>query len=265
MYEAEEERLVSLKPIPHTELWHPDDDEAIQISPFELPEEIKQGAKTIQTLPTLDAKTANDKEIRALFVITDIRSGVVHRAAFQSLYRGNLLTKRKSFFLSGDMLDVQTSPALTLPSQISALYMYDGRVGKLIFPQWRMISRFMDVADYYKQATNDEVKQVMEHQLFTDADVEAVLKFAGSRLRRRFALLKEDAVLDKLTADEIVNAGAQYQLVLEKKHVGGKDRIVFPKVKDNVEDLVKLLSEEFFEGCLTKQKYVTNSKRPKKK
>ena len=92
------------------------------------------------------------------------------------------------------------------------------------------------------------------------------MQFADAHMRKQFSAVVELGVLDKASPKDIVNAANEFlDVPLDVIKKGGKERIGFPKEKRDQKGLLALLTEGFYKGPLTGEKYQSNSHRPLEK
>ena len=131
------------------------------------------------------------------------------------------------------------------------------RRAKLLFHNFRTVNTFLPLADFYKEASDKEIKEVLNHRLLAPENREAAVLRANQWSRKRFAMLKDSGVLDNYSAQEIKSRSNGYDVSITIV----SDEIVFPTDKSESKKLLQFLNEERFRGAITDTLYETNSKR----
>ena len=104
----------------------------------------------------------------------------------------------------------------------------------------------------------------MEHKIFHVANSEQVIQFADTHMRKQFAAIAELGVLEKATPKSVSDAAKNFDIPLTVSKHNGKLQIDFPDDKRDQKQLLSLLSEGYYMGPLTGNKYQSNSHRPLK-
>ena len=140
-------------------------------------------------------------------------------------------------------------------TKLSAVYLPDDR--KLLFRSFRNIKTFLPLSDFYEEASETDILEVLNHRLFECQDKNKLVNNSTQWIRKRFAMLKETKILNRLSITQIETRSENFDINIEIED----DKIVFPT--DNVEakKLLQLLNEEIFRGALTDDIYETNSKK----
>jgi hypothetical protein len=128
---------------------------------------------------------------------------------------------------------------------------------KLLFHNFRTVNTFLPLADFYEEASEEEIRKVLAHKLLAAEDADALATDTNLWFRKRFALLKDSAVLDKYSAKQIQARSKGYDVDVRIS----KGRIVFPAARGPAKKLLQFLNEELFRGAITETLYETNSKR----
>ena len=174
---------------------------------------------------------------------------------FQNFSRSHVIRPGRFLFLQGDTYESTQRPGLTLDSKCSAVYL---RIeNKLLFYSFRTVNTFLPLADFYKEASEQEIREVLDHDLLAPEDAGALAADANQWFRKRFAMLRDSGILDRYTAQQIADHSNGYEVNI---HLDG-DQIVFPVDRTQAKRLLQFLNEELFRGAITETLYETNSKR----
>lgn len=147
------------------------------------------------------------------------------------------------------------NPGLTLDGKLSAVYQPAKR--KLLFHNFRNVNAFLPLFDIYREATENEIKEVLSHSLFAPQDPDALAKDPNQWFRTRFAMLKDSSILEQYSANEIRDSSNGYDVEVQVEN----DQIIFPADRSAARKLLQFLNEERFRGPITDTLYETNSKR----
>ncbi len=145
----------------------------------------------------------------------------------------------------------------TFASYLSAVYQRSER--KLLFRSFYNVDRFLPLSEYFRPASEEEIREILSHELFAPENLEVSVTNPSRSFRNKFALLKRSGVLDRFKAPEIEArskvVGVPIQLSDDDK------KIVFPSKKSDALELLGFLNDDFVHGVLTGIPYITNSKR----
>ena len=174
---------------------------------------------------------------------------------FQNFTPSQIIRSNRLMFIRGDQYEELDKPAISLSTRLSAVYIPDDR--KLLFRSFRNIKTFLPLSDFYDEASEEDILEVLNHRLFECQDKKTLVDNSTQWIRKRFAMLKETKILDRLSITQIGARSENFDINIKVKD----DKIVFPT--DNVEakKLLQLLNEEIFRGALTDDLYETNSKK----
>jgi hypothetical protein len=125
----------------------------------------------------------------------------------------------------------------------------------------RAANAIFNLADFYKEATEEDIKAILAHEKLAPVSVDALAKGASQWFCKRFALLKDSEILDQYTVTQIIQHSNGYDLDIQIDLTSGQERIVFPADKAPAKKLLQFLNEELFRGSITERLFETNSKR----
>ena len=104
-----------------------------------------------------------------------------------------------------------------------------------------------------------DIRALLNHNLFICEDEKKILKNANQYMRRRFAILKDSDILERLSAEYVQEKVAEHKLPIPIQVRCGK--LVFPTENNDAKVVLQFLNEEIYQGALTGEYYETNSKR----
>jgi len=235
--------------------YQPEAHERFCLDYYELPAFLVN--ETSQTVATLEAISTDDE-------LLDKTKGIVGFAQdgngrdlvlFQNFNRAHVIRPGRFLFLQSDTYETADRPGLTLDGKLGAVYFPADR--KLLFHSFRMVNTFLPLADFNEEASEQDIRNVLNHGLLAPEDADALAIGANQWFRKRFAMLGNSGILDQYTATEIAADSDGYEVDVQVD--GGQ--IVFPSDKHEAKRLLQFLNEELFRGAITETLYETNSKR----
>jgi hypothetical protein len=235
--------------------YNPEKDERFRLNKYELPEWLRNESSL--TIQNLDAVSANDNFINSIkSVVAFARNQQGQEVIlFQKFSRSHVIKPGSFLLLENDTYETVQRPGLTLDDKLTALYFPAER--KLLFHNFRTTNSFLPLADFYEEASEQEIREVLKHERLASEDPEALAVGANQWFRKRFALLKDSKILDKYTAKQIKAHSKGYDVEIQLKG----NKLVFPANKVAGKRLLQFLNEELFRGPITETLYETNSKR----
>ena len=235
--------------------YQPEEHERFCLSDYQLPEWIaKESSQTIANLDTINENEALLDSISGTVAFALNEQGE-ELVLFQNLTRSRVIRPGRFLFLENNTYKSIEHPGLTLDEKLSALYKPAER--KLLFRDFRTVNTFLPLADFYNEASDKEIKEVLNHRLLEPENRDAVVCSANQWSRKRFAMLKDSGVLDRYSAQQIKSRSNGYDVSITIR----KGKIVFPAAKSAAKKLLQFLNEELFQGAITNTLYETNSKK----
>ena len=235
-----------------------DDHEIFVIHKFPLSDQLVSAPRTPNQFEDIVLDSASTASIKSILAASYDRKHNELTLYFQAFSRSQLLVKdRLTILHSSATFHRLQEEGLTLGTSLAAIF----RGGKLYFRSFALINRFLDVKEYFKEATDEEILEVVSHSVLLAEDTGKLTKVADSWMRKRFAALQSSGILDQLTARKTAKKARKYGVVIEVKKKDGKDAIVFPSDKKQAKRLLTFLNEGFYQGELTDRLYQANSQR----
>lgn len=233
----------------------PESDERFRLKGYVLPDWLRdESSQTIQNLDSIGEHEELMESIKGVagFARDDHGDEVI---LFQNFSRSHVISPGRFLFLQNNTYKSTPSMGLTLDHKLGALFRSDQNV--LLFHNFRMANSFLALADYFEEASEQEIRTVLDHDLLEPEDPDALAVDASQWFRKRFAMLKNSGILDEYTAQQIADHSAGYEVDVQ---LNG-NRIIFPADKAAAKRLLQFLNEELFRGAITETLYETNSKR----
>ena len=247
--------VVGLQEIDFDIGYRPEGQECFALTDYALPTWLAD--EDSETVPDLDAINDNEEALGLItgivaFARNDLGEELV---LFQNFTRSRVIQPGYFLFLRRDTYESAERPGLTLDRALSAIYLPTDN--KLLFRSFRTANTFLPLSDYYQEASEEEIREVLAHERIAPEDVNAVAIDSNQWFRKRFAMLRDSRLLDVFTAEEIRAQSNGYDVAIR---IEG-DRIVFPADRREARRLLQFLNEELFRGAITHELYETNSKK----
>jgi len=229
--------------------------ERFRLLDFQPPQWLRnETSQTVSMLPSMRLEAEEMGRIKALAGFAQDEDG--HEIVlFQNFSRSRVIRPGKFLFLQNDTYESLNCPGMTLDSKLASIFLFEG--GKLLFRSFRISNTFLPLAQFYSEASEQEIREVLEHEVLVAEDVDALAIGANQWFRKRFAMLRDSHILDRYSAQQIVAQSNGYDIDIRLDN----NRIVFPAEKAAAKRLLQFLNEEIFRGAITETLYETNSKR----
>lgn len=230
--------------------------EAWLIDPFHPPAGITAALTNVRQLPDLTAAEVTSLSVRA--VGARFHTPQSTWLAMQAIDRRKVIKPEGwSIILDGNVFRQLEEPGLQLGDDVHAV----ARGQQLIFDQLHWVKRVVDIADYYREATDADVEAFAEREDVALEDAEAFKRSADEWVRKRVALIADSEVLAQCTPRTIRERAAAYGIPVQVVRRGGSEKVLFPSAKRELKELLKFLGEDIYTGPLTDTQYVSTSKR----
>ncbi len=251
------------QPIVFTGSYNVDEGEIFTIADYPLPPDIGQAIGNPLTCQVLNLSTETHR-IKALF--SGNWSAANKTVNFQVFDAGKLLSNRWTLIglpiQAGDTYKRLEEPGLILQDKLTAHF----HNGTLYFASYHNTKRFLDLADYYREATDTDLDDFAATDLFAFEDQEGFKEQADSIIRKKIALLQKNEVLKDLAVADIQTVANNFNAELPEEHhitimVNDDGKLVIPEDKKQLKELIRFLDEDYVTAPLTKRKCLTNSKK----
>lgn len=235
--------------------YQPEEHERFCLQNYEPPDWL--AGEDSQSVPDLDAITRDDTALDSIRGIVAFarNDDAEELMLFQNFSRSHVIQPGGFLFLRNDTYTTNERPGLTLDAKLSAVYL--PTESKLLLHNFRTVNTFLPLADLYEEASEQQIREVLEHKLLAPEDADALATGANQWFRKRFAMLRDSGVLDAYSAKTIQASAKGYDLTIQIS----KGKIVFPAEKTAAKKLLQFLNEELFRGAITETLFETNSKR----
>jgi hypothetical protein len=243
----------TMEKIPFQSTWtEADEGEVIVISPYALPLLFTKAVASQIDLPMLSLPLPQGQKIRA--IVAHAKDLVV----FQTFTKRNLLEFRRTALLIRENFQRLEGQAISFDGAACAVLRGD----ELFFRSFRKVAAILDLSNYFREATTEEIATALKHPVFSVENQQATIALANQWTRRRFWMIQKSGLLDTISPRKVAEQ-AKNQQGLEFKVVrkNGKEALVFPVDPDDAKSLLQFLNEEMFLGAITDRRFLTSSKR----
>ena len=246
------ERLLGADLVDFSTQYKLESNELFKIQDYGIRSEFQQALEGANSIPVLD-DTSLLESIRAIFTGGKING--VKLICFQKFDKRKVLSKNKfNLFFSQSTFTRVSQDILTIPDEISTIY----RDGTLMFKSYKNTNDILDISNYYRQATDDEVREgFLNDEKFSCSDVDDVVSNFDIAARKKVAHIIDSNILSKVAPNKVKKVCKKYGLVISVKN----KKIVFPTTKKDIKKFIKVLNDDYFESSLSGEKYETNSKK----
>lgn len=234
------------------------DREVFAIENFELPDFLQEAIDAHQGIDDLVAPfTEAAPQVKALVGI-DVDASAFY---FQFFERKRILDSRYLLIFRGNTFNSIDEPAVQVDNHLSATIVD----GTLRFKSFHRVRQFLDLSGIFNEATDDAIRQVLDHPKLLVENPDVLVAGMSSRLRKRFATLIATGILDneEVTVQLIQRRAARYSNLdgLQTRGPANARRLVLPPEKARLEKLLRFMCEELFLGDLTGREKLANSSR----
>ncbi len=233
----------------------PSEHERFRLPDYELSEPLAGiNSQNIQNNSRIADNEAAMESIKAIIGFCRTKNSE-ELVLFQNFTKSDVIKPGQFLFLQGDTYKSAQHPGLALDRKLTAVVRVREQI--LLFDNFRATNTFLPLADFYKEASEEEITKILEHEALAPEDTKALAVNANQWFRKRFAMLRDSKVLETYSPKEIKARSKGYDVHVTVK--GGK--IVFPKESSAAKKLLQFLNEELYRGPITEVIYETNSKR----
>ncbi len=131
----------------------------------------------------------------------------------------------------------------------------------ILFKSFWTARQTLDLAKYYKEATEGDVMAFLEHPHLHFTEKESAYQSLDSWMRRKIALLTNSQILDRYPITDIVNQADNHGISLEITQSDDKPQIVISNNNEDLRILLQFLGEDIYKGPLTNNIYLAGSKK----
>ncbi len=233
--------------------YKPDDDEVLTVDVTPEATQIRTiVAGNAAAVPRIDIANFEGENIKALAGARG--AGANQRILLQKFMPRQNLRRGFALVHAQNAFRELQEPAFSLNTALTAI-IQDGVIKFRSDFELRTIIPLLDV---YRAATEQETRNFAANALFDIADEDAFVEMTNQVSRKLITSVVSSGVLQNKTAGQIAAAARRTGLNVTVRN----NRVVMPAIHRDAKALLKFLAEDRFNGPLTGNGYVSNSKRP---
>jgi Domain of unknown function (DUF4868) len=248
--------------------YKPEVDELLVIQTFDLPANIKSLAHSAQALPSLSDDLLESGDVRAIIGVTHEAKPVpslpgtppappVVSFLFQGIDGRQVLKRTKfSLLVSGDVFSKNDKTGLIARGSLDAIVVGDS----LYLKSYIAVRRFLDLTQFFREATDSEVVAFTDHAIFAVDDKAAIVAVSDQWARRKITSIKTSNVLELVKVDKLVAVAKTFGIVLPLRGSGAAARLVLPAGKKELKEFLRFLDQDYLRSELTEDRFRVNSK-----
>lgn len=234
--------------------YKPEDGECLAISDYDDIDNLRSAVANPLGVPEISPTTGEFEGIKALF--SGRTEGEQQTVLMQAFDRRKILSnKGLSIFHAANVYRKVEGVGLTLDTRLAAVL--EGR--KLRFFSFHAARQILDLSQYYKEATDDDLKVFSKSVRVPD--VASFVTAADTWVRRKVALVMQSAILEKIDLEETKKAALVFGIDLKVETLEGKPVLVLPGDKAELKKVLRFLDEDYFQSVLLSTPHLSNSKR----
>jgi hypothetical protein len=247
-----------MEEIPYQPTYTPEEHEKFVLADFELDEPLAGvDSGTIVNRPSLMDASEYLEKIRCIVAFCQVDGREI--VLFQNFFKSRVVRPGGFILMKKDTFSELKQPGFALDRRLSAVYYPEEK--KLLFSNFRTVNTFFNLLQFYRDATKEEIAEILQHNLFDVEDADAVTELTGQWFAKSFAMLRDSKILDEHTAPELKLIADDLKVPLQVSTKNGAEQIVFPSGKKEARVLLKFLNQQVFRSAITKEVKETNSYR----
>lgn len=147
---------------------------------------------------------------------------------------------------------------LIIDDKIDALYFEKDK--KLLFKSFHNASKIFDLSKYFREATDNEIKKFLKHQIFDNTSDIPIDIFDNLNLRKKIFLIINNNCIDIITNNFDKAFRFAERINLQGLFDKENNKIKFPTDKRTIDKLIRFINEDFYLSEISNEIYLTNSK-----
>ncbi len=222
--------------------------EVFQISDYSIEEEL---TNPLQNPLSCDILNLREESLRIMALLAGEWNDEKY-ICFQVFDSRKVLGKGFTLIHSQNTYTKLQDPGIILQDKLTALFEED----ELLFYSFYNTRRFLNLSNYYKEATDSDLDAFVDNDLFEVVNKDLFKYNSDSIIRKKIGLLQKNNVLGNLGIDEIRRTAQEYGVSINIEN----SKIVIPDNRKELKKFIRFLDEDYFTAPLTKRKCITNSK-----
>lgn len=243
--------------IPFNGTYKPDDGEVLYIDGYDDIDDLQSAISGSLTIPEVEPTEIFFEEIKALFT-GYVKSGGVVKVLLQCFDRRKVIsTNGLSIFHAANVYKKIEGIGLTIDTKLTATL--EG--GRLRFYSFHSASRILDLSEYFKVATDEDIKEFSRQSAISVSNFDGLLEISDSWVRRKISLVQQSGILQSVPIQNMRVAAEEFGVPFEVEDDNGVEKIRIPEIKADLKKLLRFLEEDYYKSPLSKVNYIANSKR----
>ncbi|WP_030132137.1 Kiwa anti-phage protein KwaB-like domain-containing protein [Pseudomonas sp. QTF5] len=239
--------------VPFDGRYIPEEGELLSINDFADVDGLSNAVASPLSIDQYDPEVHSLDSVKALFM------GRIHnnnpQILIQLFERRRLIARSGlAMFFAGNQFQKMTDSGLSLDTKLLAVIEGDA----LKFQSFHFARRVFELSEYFKEATNEEVTTFAGHEKLAVANMADFLESAGPQVRKKISLIRQSAVLENYSVQDILAVATTFQFPINLSEDG---RIEVPTNRTELRRLLRFLDEDYYESPLSRTRFISNSKR----
>ncbi|MFV8645057.1 DUF4868 domain-containing protein [Ralstonia pseudosolanacearum] len=235
--------------------YRPEEKELLYIDEFDDIDKLGAAISDPLGYPELSIEGGGLEHVHAIF--SGYTTGGKTRVLAQAFDRRRIISpKGFSIIHSKDKFTKFDGNGLTLDNKLTAVL--DGT--RLLFSSFHFVRTIFDVSEYFKEATDADVKDFCRISERPATEQKAVLDICDGWIRRKIGLIRQSGILDKTPAEQIAKVAVNFDIEIATQEMDGKRVIVFPETRAELKRVLRFLDEDYYQSPLSDVRYISNSK-----
>ena len=242
--------------IPFDGSYKPNDDEVLSICNFVMPDSITDAVRNPLGLQSLGYSKDVEPDIRAVFIGERTETGTSEsfNIAFQRFRKEQYLsTKKFNLYFDSNTFKRENRWGIAISDTIDCLFAST----ELQFLSYFYARQVFDLSEYYRSATDSEVRSFTSVEILNIEDSGQFQVMADTWVRRKIATINDSGVLQNNSANKIREIAQKCGLDITVKN----GKLVIPADKKKLKEILGFLDDEVYKGAFSEETYITNSKR----
>ncbi|MDR2170639.1 MAG: DUF4868 domain-containing protein [Planctomycetaceae bacterium] len=229
--------------------------EILFIKPYKLPQIYQNAIDQPDSIEPFEMKKTETYRIHSIFAVdTDQQRN--SNILFQYSTAAKTIEKNKFIFIFSNSTFTQlNNPGFIIDSKLVATY----KEQKLYFRSYEIVKRFLNLTDYFKNATDAQITSLLKNKIFTCKNTQNIIDNVDDWARKQITSIITQNNIEKIKNIETIQKKAK-KYSINIKNVN--NTIVFPENKKDIKQLLRFLNEDFYTGEITGKTYMTNSQTP---
>jgi len=206
---------------------------------------------------TIDILNLKNDSINMQFIFCGIWDDSNKKIYFQTFDSRKLLSKKFTLLNSGDTFTKLSDPGIIFDTKIDVLF----ESNTIYFYSYHNARRVIDLSDYYREATDQDLKNFTDEPILDFEDKSWFIDNSDTAIRKKVGLLQKNDVLKYSLISEIQSEAKKLSIDISFSGTGTDKKIVLPKDKKKVKEIIRFLDEDYFIAPITKKRCLTNSKK----